>query len=103
MDRHQRQKKIVFIHLDLGIGGAEQLVLNLAAASQDAGHDVTILTSRCSQSHCFSQVKKPDGRLCNNVRVWGKFLPSDVLGLRYSTLFIHSYALLELLGGKRVR
>lgn len=81
MDRHQRQKRIVFIHLDLGIGGAEQLVLNLAAASQVAGHDVTIITSRCSQSHCFSQVKKPDGRLCNNVRVWGTFLPSDVLGL----------------------
>ena len=77
----QRQKKqVVFIHLDLGIGGAEQLVLNLAAASQDAGHDVTIVTSRCSQNHCFSQVKKPDGRLCTNVKVWGKFLPSDVMG-----------------------
>ena len=80
-ERLQKKKKIVFIHLDLGIGGAEQLVLNLAAASQDAGHDVTIVTSRCSQNHCFSQVKKPDGRLCTNVQVWGEFLPSDVFGL----------------------
>jgi alpha-1,3/alpha-1,6-mannosyltransferase len=78
---HHRKKKIIFIHLDLGIGGAEQLVLNLAAASQDAGHEVTIVTSRCSQSHCFSQVKKPDGRLCTHVRVWGKFLPTNVLGV----------------------
>jgi alpha-1,3/alpha-1,6-mannosyltransferase len=80
MTRHGK-KKIVLIHLDLGIGGAEQLVLNLAAASQDEGHEVTIVTSRCSQDHCFSQVKKPHGRLCRNVRVWGKFLPQNVLGV----------------------
>ena len=76
-----RRLKVVFVHLDLGIGGAEQLVLNLAAASQDAGLDVTIVTSRCSQDHCFSQVKKPDGRLCRNVRVWGRFLPSNIFGV----------------------
>lgn len=76
-----RKRNVVFIHLDLGIGGAEQLVLNLAAASQDAGHHVTIVTSRCSQSHCFSQVKKPTGRLCDNVSVWGQFLPQNILGV----------------------
>ena len=31
---------VVIIHLDLGIGGAESLVLNLAKATLPADHDV---------------------------------------------------------------
>lgn len=91
---NRRNARVVFVHLDLGIGGAEQLVLNLAAASQDLGLDVTIVTSRCSQSHCFSQVKKPHGRLCRNVRVWGKFLPANILGM--GTAFCSTIRLLYL-------
>mmetsp|Transcript_20846 Transcript_20846/g.29424 ORF Transcript_20846/g.29424 Transcript_20846/m.29424 type:complete len:497 (+) Transcript_20846:100-1590(+) len=75
-----KERKVVFVHLDLGIGGAEQLVLSLATASQDLGHNVEIVTSHCSQDHCFSHVKKPDGRLCNAVHVWGEWIPPNVLG-----------------------
>mmetsp|Transcript_18619 Transcript_18619/g.27604 ORF Transcript_18619/g.27604 Transcript_18619/m.27604 type:complete len:486 (-) Transcript_18619:470-1927(-) len=92
--RSTKKKKIIFIHLDLGIGGAEQLVLSLAAASQDAGHDVTIVTSHCSQKHCFDQVKKPEGRLCQNVLVWGKFLPSNIMGI--ATAFCSSLRMIYL-------
>ena len=73
--------KIVFIHLDLGIGGAEQLVLNLAGASQSAGHDVTIVTSRCEQDHCFSPVKKPNGKLAYSVQICGSFIPATIGGM----------------------
>jgi alpha-1,3/alpha-1,6-mannosyltransferase len=76
--------KIVFIHLDLGIGGAEQLVLNLAGASLTAGHHVTILTTKCDQHHCFSTVKHPDGPLANAVQIWGRWLPAHVLGMATS-------------------
>lgn len=79
-DGSTARTKVVFVHLDLGIGGAEQLVLNLATASQDLGHDVSIVTSHCSQNHCFSQVKKPQGRLCDAVHVCGEWIPPHVWG-----------------------
>ena len=74
-------KRLVFIHLDLGIGGAEQLVLQLATASQDIGYDVDIVTTRCDQDHCFSSVKLPNGRLSKNVYIYGKWIPPNILGV----------------------
>jgi len=69
----------------LGIGGAEQLVLNLATASVSRNSNyrtvVQIYTSHCDQSHCFDQVKKPFGSLCDKVLVRGEFLPPNVFGL----------------------
>lgn len=95
---------IVFLHLDLGIGGAEQLVVNLALASvpredksksdgnvPDADADastvmngkVSIFTTHCDQKHCFDVVNKtlnPPGKLANSVHVVGAFLPVTILG-----------------------
>ncbi len=72
---------VVFIHLDLGIGGAEQLVIQLAIASRDLGHKVDIVTTRCDQDHCFAAVKQPDGILSENVYVYGRWIPPNVLGV----------------------
>ncbi len=54
------QKAVVFIHPDLGIGGAERLVIDAAVGLQSKGHTVTILTSHCDPSHCFDEAK--DGK-----------------------------------------
>ena len=48
---------IWFIHPDLGIGGAERLVVDAAVGLQQLGHRVTIFTSHCDKSHCFDEVK----------------------------------------------
>ena len=72
---------VVFIHLDLGIGGAEQLVIQLAKASRDLGYIVDIVTTRCDQDHCFAAVKNPNGVLSNDVRVYGRWIPPNVLGV----------------------
>lgn len=53
-------KKIIFVHPDLGIGGAERLVVDAAVGLQSRGHKVTILTSHCDRSHCFEEAR--DGR-----------------------------------------
>lgn len=75
---------IVFIHLDLGIGGAESLVLNLAKATLPSDHDdllahddgggelsmsspaspsefgtVSIYTTHCSPAHCYDEFRPP--------------------------------------------
>jgi hypothetical protein len=47
--------KIAIIHLDLGIGGAERLVVNIALCLKRMGHDVRILTSHHDPKHCFEE------------------------------------------------
>lgn len=73
-------REITFIHLDLGIGGAEQLVLQLAQASQDLGYNVNIVTTRCDQDHCFASVKAPEGNLCQSVCIYGNWIPANLGG-----------------------
>ncbi len=34
--------KIAFLHPDLGIGGAERLIVDAAVGLQQKGHDVTV-------------------------------------------------------------
>lgn len=51
------KKRIVFFHPDLGIGGAERLVIDAAVGLQDLGHKVTIFTSHCDPGHCFDEAQ----------------------------------------------
>ncbi|KAL3794560.1 hypothetical protein HJC23_008016 [Cyclotella cryptica] len=84
---------VVFIHLDLGIGGAESLVLNLAKATlpnesqpfpapsiaNDASPvpsgTVSIYTTHCSANHCYDEVKPPNGPLYPFVHIRGNWIP----------------------------
>ncbi|KAI9770596.1 MAG: Alpha-1,3-mannosyltransferase-like protein [Geoglossum simile] len=75
-------RNIVFVHPDLGIGGAERLVVDAAVGLQSRGHTVTILTSHCDPKHCFDEAR--DGTL--DVRVRGNSVfPPNVAG-RFSIL-----------------
>ncbi|THH20044.1 hypothetical protein EW146_g1222 [Bondarzewia mesenterica] len=53
--------RIAFIHPDLGIGGAERLVVDAALGLQKLGHSVDIYTSYHNPSHCFEETR--DGTL----------------------------------------
>ncbi|RPA91011.1 UDP-Glycosyltransferase/glycogen phosphorylase [Choiromyces venosus 120613-1] len=76
------KKRILFIHPDLGIGGAERLVVDAAVGLQERGHSVTIYTSHCDKRHCFDEAR--DGTL--DVRVAGNsIIPPNLLG-RFSIL-----------------
>ena len=54
-------RTIVFFHPDLGIGGAERLIIDAAVGLQELGHKVTIFTSHCDPQHCFDEAR--DGTL----------------------------------------
>ncbi|KAF2467654.1 mannosyltransferase [Lindgomyces ingoldianus] len=70
-------QNIVFFHPDLGIGGAERLVIDAAVGLQNRGHKVTIFTSHCDPKHCFDEAR--DGTL--DVRVRGNtIVPPTILG-----------------------
>ncbi|KAH6713786.1 hypothetical protein BKA61DRAFT_643653 [Leptodontidium sp. MPI-SDFR-AT-0119] len=62
----ERKKTIVFFHPDLGIGGAERLVIDAAVGLQNRGHKVVIFTSHCDPKHCFDEAR--DGTLVVKVR-----------------------------------
>ena len=49
--------RVLIVHPDLGVGGAERLILDVAAATKLNGNDVTILTNQYDQTHCFEDSK----------------------------------------------
>jgi alpha-1,3/alpha-1,6-mannosyltransferase len=51
------EKSIVFFHPDLGIGGAERLVIDAAVGLQNLGYKVAIFTSHCDPAHCFDEAR----------------------------------------------
>ncbi|XP_006010934.1 alpha-1,3/1,6-mannosyltransferase ALG2 [Latimeria chalumnae] len=67
---------VVFLHPDLGIGGAERLVVDAALALQAKGCNVEIWTSHYDPNHCFSETK--DSGL--SVVCVGDWLPRSILG-----------------------
>lgn len=71
-----KELRIGFIHPDLGIGGAEQLIINMAVAMKSKGHNVIIYTPHHDPSHCFSETI--DGTI--NVEVHGNLFPRTIFG-----------------------
>lgn len=72
--------KVVFVHPDLGIGGAERLVVDAALALQQKGHSVHIVTSHHDSNHCFQETR--DGTI--PVTVYGDWLPRNLFGYFYA-------------------
>ena len=81
--------KIAILHLDLGIGGAEKLIISLALALKDTKeksidgtdsnttkntHSVKIYTTHHDKSHCFEETLNKE-QLGNNIIVYGDWLP----------------------------
>ncbi|XP_061675479.1 alpha-1,3/1,6-mannosyltransferase ALG2 isoform X2 [Syngnathoides biaculeatus] len=68
--------RVVFLHPDLGIGGAERLVVDAAVALKSKGCDVQIWTAHHDPTHCFSETLDPD----LPVVCVGDWLPTSVFG-----------------------
>uniref|UniRef100_A0A3P9JMJ7 Alpha-1,3/1,6-mannosyltransferase ALG2 n=1 Tax=Oryzias latipes TaxID=8090 RepID=A0A3P9JMJ7_ORYLA len=68
--------RVVFLHPDLGIGGAERLVVDAAVALKSRGCSVQIWTAHYDPKHCFSETLDPD----LPVVCAGDWLPTSVFG-----------------------
>lgn len=68
--------RILFIHPDLGIGGAERLVVDAALAMQNRGHSVQFLTNHHDPSHCFEETRNGTFK----VQTVGDWLPRSIFG-----------------------
>ena len=69
-------KHVAIIHPDLGIGGAEQLIVNIGLALKLSDFEVTIFTPRHEKERSFKPTH--DGTL--NVKVKGNVFPSNLFG-----------------------
>lgn len=49
--------KVAIVHPDLGIGGAERLIVDAAVALKERGHEIIIYTSHHDPNHCFPETK----------------------------------------------
>uniref|UniRef100_T1JBD5 BIG2 domain-containing protein n=1 Tax=Strigamia maritima TaxID=126957 RepID=T1JBD5_STRMM len=67
---------VVFLHPDLGIGGAERVIVDAAMTLKNRGHSVKILTAHHDPSHCFKETI--DGSL--DVLSVGDWLPRSIFG-----------------------
>ena len=70
------RRRVAFVHPDLGLGGAERLVLDAAVAAKEAGHEVRLFVSSLDPSRCFPEAV--DGSL--DVRVHGSRIPREIGG-----------------------
>ncbi|XP_076947891.1 uncharacterized protein LOC143619961 [Bidens hawaiensis] len=68
------KKNIAIIHPDLGIGGAERLIVDAAVELASHGHNVRIFTSHHNTNRCFEETLA--GSFA--VTVYGSFLPRHV-------------------------
>ena len=71
---------VVFLHPDLGIGGAERAVVDTAITLKRADHTVEFWTAHHDTNHCFEETK--DGNL--DVTVAGDWLPRSICGRCYA-------------------
>jgi len=68
--------RVAFLHPELGIGGAERLVVDAARELTAAGHRATIFTLRHDRQHSFPETR--DGRV--DVRVQSSPFPARIGG-----------------------
>ncbi|KAF9533647.1 alpha-1,3-mannosyltransferase ALG2 [Crepidotus variabilis] len=76
--------RVAFIHPDLGIGGAERLVVDAALGLQQRGHSVELYTSHHDPTHCFEETK--DGTL--DIRFIRPPFPRSLKG-KFHIVFAH--------------
>ncbi|XP_022142935.1 alpha-1,3/1,6-mannosyltransferase ALG2 isoform X2 [Momordica charantia] len=66
--------RIAIIHPDLGIGGAERLIVDAAVELASHGHDVHVFTSHHDKNRCFEETLAGTFP----VTVYGDFLPRHI-------------------------
>jgi alpha-1,3/alpha-1,6-mannosyltransferase len=73
---HTAPRRIAILHLDLGIGGAERLIVDAAVELQQRGHHVTIFAGSYDPTRAFAETR--DGTV--EVRACGARIPAQVFG-----------------------
>ena len=77
--RNKSRTRISFLHLDLGIGGAERLVVDAATQLRERGFSVGVYTTHHDTDHCFNETLQcGNNGLGDVIEVYGDWLPRYV-------------------------
>ena len=68
------KRRVAILHPDLGIGGAEALIINVALALMSKGFEVTVYTPFCDPNRCLKEA------LQLNIEVRGNWFPRTIFG-----------------------
>ena len=71
-----KRLRIAFLHPDLGIGGAERLVVDAAVELLKKGHEVTIFTAGYDSSHCLEKTQS----YMLKIKIAGSAVPHSLAG-----------------------
>ncbi|KAF5270393.1 hypothetical protein FQR65_LT05581 [Abscondita terminalis] len=74
---NSRKTSVVIVHPDLGIGGAERLVLDVAIALSNNHHEVSFVTNHFNKTHAFQELKDDQFP----VKVIGDWLPRSICAI----------------------
>jgi alpha-1,3/alpha-1,6-mannosyltransferase len=73
----RKKLRIAFLHPDLGLGGAERLVVDAASELVKSGHHVDMYTTYYDPTRCFEETRGSGGF---SVTVVGGWFPRQILG-----------------------
>jgi alpha-1,3/alpha-1,6-mannosyltransferase len=76
----EEKRVLGFIHPDLGIGGAERLILDAAIELQRCGHKVHLYTAYHDLARCFEDTLHTGGKRCDWIHVSGSWIPRHFFG-----------------------
>mmetsp|Transcript_3296 Transcript_3296/g.6198 ORF Transcript_3296/g.6198 Transcript_3296/m.6198 type:complete len:427 (-) Transcript_3296:300-1580(-) len=81
----RRRLCVVFVHPDLGLGGAERLVVDAALGLQALGHETVIYTAHLDRERCFEEVRS--GKVRAEVVRWVFWvMPRSIAGRFHAIL-----------------
>jgi alpha-1,3/alpha-1,6-mannosyltransferase len=72
----RKKVRIAFLHPDLGLGGAERLVVDAASELVKSGHHVDMYTTYYDPTRCFEETRGSGGF---SVTVVGGWFPRQIL------------------------
>lgn len=75
-----RNCKVSLVHPDLGLGGAERLILDLKHALSMDNHEVCVYTSYHDEERCFEDTVNTHGKRLPCIHVHGSWFPRSILG-----------------------
>jgi hypothetical protein len=70
---------IAIIHPDLGIGGAERLIVDVAHSLLKAGKEIQLYTTHHNKRHCFPETLE-EGDRARWIHVRSTWLPTAIFG-----------------------